>query len=95
MFISIGELKDWRFNRGIEMTGNINDEQTFEVTVTMTISKNGKEVETKKIDFGTLKESQTKGLADVFAMMAANIEYIKKLAPQFEKLGQSKPTYLR
>jgi division protein CdvB (Snf7/Vps24/ESCRT-III family) len=61
----------------------------------MKISKNGRLVETKDIDFGKLKEAQVKGLTDLFSMMAANIEYIKKLEPQFEKLDKSKPNYLQ
>jgi hypothetical protein len=71
------------------------DEDTFDVTVTMQISKNGKDVENKKVDFGRLREAQVKGLADLFSMMSANIEYIKNLTPQFEKLDKSKPTYLQ
>ena len=69
--------------------------EIYDVVVSMKISKNGKEVETKDINFGKLKEAQVKGLTDLFSMMAANIEYIKKLTPQFEKLDKSKPTYLQ
>jgi Zn-finger domain-containing protein len=61
----------------------------------MQISKKGREVETKRVDLGELKEDQVKGLADLFSMLAANVEYIKKLTPQFEKLGRSKPGYLQ
>ncbi len=53
----------------------------------MKISKHDREVETKNIDFGILKESQVKGLTDLFSMMAANIEY-------FEKLEKGKANYL-
>ena len=70
-------------------------EEEYNVDVTMKISKHGRGVETKTIDFGIVKESQVKGLTDLFSMMAANIEYIKKLAPQFEKLEKGKPTYLQ
>ena len=69
--------------------------EEYNVEVTMKISKDGRNVETKSIDFGKLKESQVKGLTDIFSMMAANVEYIKKLSPQFEKLDKSKPTYLQ
>ena len=69
--------------------------EIYDVEVSMKISKNGREVETKDIDFGKLKEAQVKGLTDLFSMMAQNIEYIKKLEPQFEKLDKSKPTYLQ
>jgi hypothetical protein len=71
------------------------DEDTYDVTVTMQISKGGREVDRKKLDFGKLKEAQLKGLADLFSMMSANIEYIKSLTPQFEKLDKSKPAYLQ
>ncbi|MGA2874791.1 MAG: hypothetical protein ABSE82_04535 [Nitrososphaerales archaeon] len=76
------------------MSGEESGEE-YDVEVSMKISKDGKNVETKNIDFGILKESQVKGLTDLFSMMAANVEYIKKLAPQFEKLDKSKPTYLQ
>lgn len=61
----------------------------------MLVSKDGKEVDRKRVDFGKIKEAQVKGLADLFSMMAANIEYLKKLTPQFEKLDKSKPAYLQ
>ena len=61
----------------------------------MTISSDKNEVETKNIDFGKLNDDQVKGLADLFSMMAANVEYIKKLAPQFERIDKNKPNYLQ
>lgn len=70
-------------------------EEEYNVEVTMKVSKDGKNVESKNIDFGKLRESQVKGLTDLFSMMAANVEYIKKLTPQFEKLDRSKPAYLQ
>jgi hypothetical protein len=70
-------------------------EEEYGVEVSMKISKQGRLIETKNIDFGTMKESQLKGLTDLFSMMAANIEYLKKLAPQFEKLEKGKPNYLQ
>jgi hypothetical protein len=70
-------------------------EEEYRVEVSMKISKHGSIVETKNIDFGIMKESQLKGLTDLFSMMAANIEYLKKLAPQFEKLEKGKPNYLQ
>jgi hypothetical protein len=69
--------------------------EVFNVEVVMQVSKEGKEVDKKKVDFGQLKEAQVRGLADLFSMMAANIEYIKKLSPQFEKLDKSRPAYLQ
>ncbi len=70
--------------------------EIFEVVVTMIIADaSGKEVDSKKIDFGKLKRDQVRGLTDLFSMMASNIEYIKKLEPQYEKLDKSKPPYLR
>lgn len=71
----------------------IDDDYT--VQVSMNVSKKGQTVETKKIDFGHLKEAQVRGLTDLFTMLAQNIEYIKKLTPQFEKLDKSKPGYLQ
>ena len=71
------------------------EENSFDVIVTMEISQNGRDVEKKKVDFGRLKEAQVKGLADLFAMMSANIEYLKSLSPQFEKMDKSKPNYLQ
>jgi hypothetical protein len=69
--------------------------ELFQVVVTMQISKRGREVESKRVDLGELKEEQVKGLTDLFSMLAANVEYIKKLTPQFEKIGRSKPGYLQ
>ncbi len=67
----------------------------FEVVISMQITdESGKEVDSKKIDFGKLKRDQVHGLADLFSMMASNVEYIKKLEPQYEKLDKSKPAYL-
>ncbi len=71
------------------------EEDVYSVEVVMSISKDGKEAEKKKVDFGKLKEAQVKGLTDLFSMMAANIEYIKALTPQFEKLDRSRPEYLQ
>lgn len=69
--------------------------EVFGVVVSMQITDmSGKEVDSKKIDFGKLKLDQVRGLTDLFSMMASNIEYIKKLEPQYEKLGKSKPAYL-
>jgi hypothetical protein len=73
----------------------VQDEDSYDVVVTMEISKSGRDVDRKKVDFGKLKEAQVKGLADLFSMMSANIEYIKGLTPQFEKLDKSKPAYLQ
>jgi hypothetical protein len=71
-------------------------QEIFGVVVTMMITDTtGKEVESKKIDFGKLKRDQVKGLADLFSMMSSNVEYIKKLEPQYERLDKSKPPYLR
>ena len=67
----------------------------YGVEVVMRISKKGKEVENKSVDFGQMKEAQLKGLVDLFTMIAQNIEYLKKLTPQFEKLDRSKPAYLQ
>ena len=71
------------------------NEESYDVEVTMRVSKQGKEVEQKRVDFGLLKKDQVKGMADLFSMMAANIEYIKNLTPQFEKIDKTKPTYLQ
>jgi hypothetical protein len=73
----------------------LQEEDSYEVTVTMRVSKNGKDVDRKNVDFGKLKEEQVRGLADLFSMISANIEYIKSLTPQFERLDKSKPAYLQ
>ena len=71
------------------------NETYYDVVVSMEISReNGVAVDSKRIDFGKLKEDQVRGLTDIFTMMAANIEYLKKLAPQFERMDKSKPQYL-
>jgi hypothetical protein len=68
----------------------------FGVVVTMKISdEDGKEVDSKTVDFGNLRADQLKGLTDLFSMMASNVEYVRKLSPQYEKLGNSIPPYLR
>ena len=68
----------------------------FGVVVTMMITDDtGKDVDSKKIDFGKLKLDQVRGLTELFSMMASNIEYIKKLEPLYEKLDKNKPAYLR
>lgn len=79
----------------IELKDETVEGETYDVVVSMEVSKDGQRVDFKKIDFGKLKEAQVKGLADLFAMMADNIAYIKKLSPQFEKLDRSVPTYLQ
>jgi Zn-finger domain-containing protein len=73
----------------------MSDDDNYDVTVTMEISKNGRHVDQKKVDFGKLREAQVKGLADLFSMLSANMEYLKSLTPQFEKIDKSKPTYLQ
>jgi hypothetical protein len=68
----------------------------FGVIVSMRVSnEQGEEVESKTVDFGKLREDQLKGLIDIFAIMASNVEYIRKLAPQYEKVGKTVPPYLR
>jgi hypothetical protein len=70
--------------------------EIFRVTVSMNIkNENDKEVDSRTIDFGKMNGDQLKGLTDLFSMMASNVEYIRKLAPQYEKLGSSVPPYLR
>jgi hypothetical protein len=71
------------------------EEESFTVEVVMSVSKDGAEVDKKRVNFGKLKEAQVKGLADLFSMMSANIEYIKALTPQFEKLDRTRPEYLQ
>ncbi|MGI0091293.1 MAG: hypothetical protein ACREBS_06250 [Nitrososphaerales archaeon] len=78
-----------------ENSSSSSNDEVYDVEVAMKVSKSGKEIETKRVNFGKLKEAQVKGLADLFSMMAANVEYIKKLTPQFEKLDKSKPAYLQ
>jgi hypothetical protein len=68
--------------------------ETFEVSVSMHIKKDGKEIETKNVDFGKMHEDQLKGLTELFSMIASNVEYIRNLAPQYEKIDKSKPSYL-
>ncbi len=67
--------------------------EVFDVVVIMSITREGKEVETKRIDFGKVREDQLKGLTDLFSMMASNVDAIRKLAPQYERLDKSKPSY--
>ncbi|MDH2900784.1 MAG: hypothetical protein PXY39_07405 [archaeon] len=81
---------------GAEKEKSSESADIFGVVVTMMIADtSGKEVDSKRIDFGKLKRDQVKGLTDLFSMMASNVEYIKKLEPQYEKLDKSKPPYLR
>ena len=68
--------------------------EIFEVSVSMHIKKDGKEIESKNVDFGKMREDQLKGLTDLFSMIASNVEYIRNLAPQYEKIGNSKPSYV-
>ncbi len=42
------------------------EDDSYDVTVTMHVSKNGRDLDRKKVDFGKLKEAQVKGLADFF-----------------------------
>ena len=71
------------------------EDEFYDVIVTMHVSKDGRDVDQKKVDFGKLREAQLRGLADLFSMMSANVEYIKSLSPQFEKIDKSKPAYLQ
>jgi len=81
---------------GRKKAGVGSNEIFYDVVVSMEISRdNGLNVDSKRIDFGRLKEDQVKGLTDIFSMMAANVEYLKKLTPQFEKMDKSKPAYLQ
>ena len=76
--------------------GSGNNEILYDVVVSMDISTGeGLNVDSKRIDFGKLREEQVKGLTDLFSMIAANVEYLKKLAPQFDKMDKSKPPYLQ
>ncbi len=79
----------------VQQLGSADEKELYDVKVTMQISKKGKVVETKNMDMTKLNEAYVKGLADLFSMLAANVEYIKKLTPQFEKLDKSKPNYLQ
>ena len=82
--------------KGAETEKSSESSDIFGVVVTMLITDiSGKEIDSKRIDFGKLKRDQVKGLTDLFSMMASNVEYIKKLEPQYEKLDKSKPPYLR
>lgn len=71
------------------------ESQYFTVEVVMSVSRDGAEIDKKRVNFGKIKEAQVKGLADLFSMMAANIEYITALTPQFEKLDRTRPEYLQ
>ena len=68
--------------------------EVFEVSVSMHIKKEGKEIETKNVDFGKMRDDQLKGLTELFSMIASNVEYIRNLAPQYEKIDKSKPSYV-
>ena len=89
--VKVTGVEEWKANKGKPKS----ESNMFDVVVTMEISKDGTNVDSRRVEFGKLKEEQVKGLADLFSMMAANIEYIKKLSPQFEKLGKSVPNYLQ
>lgn len=77
------------------MSKDDDQDDEYSVEVTMKISRKGKVMQTKNIDFGRLREAQVRGLTDLFAMLAQNVEYIKNLTPQFERLDKSKPSYLQ
>ena len=67
----------------------------YDVVVSMDISSGeGIEGRFQENRFWKAKEDQVKGLTDLFSTIAANIEYLKKLAPQFDKMNKSKPQYL-
>ena len=69
--------------------------KVFDVVVTMSIGQEGREVEARRIDFGKVREDQLKALTDLFSTIASNVEAIRNLAPLYEKLDKSKPSYLR
>lgn len=69
--------------------------QVFDVVVTMSIGQEGKEVQSRRIDFGKVREDQLKALTELFGTISSNVEAIRSLAPVFEKLDKSKPSYLR
>ena len=69
--------------------------QVFDVVVTMSIGQEGKEVQSQRIDFGKVREDQLKALTELFGTISSNVEAIRSLAPVFEKLDKSKPSYLR
>ena len=66
----------------------------FGVVVTMRVTKEGKTIESRQIDFGKMDEKGYKELNGLFALMSKDIDQIKNMSSVFEKLGKSKPEYV-
>ena len=65
------------------------------VVVSMDIYENGAKVDEKKIDFGRMDKNALNELINLFALMAKDIEQVKKLGPQIRKLEKETPEYLK
>ncbi|HKW03809.1 MAG TPA: hypothetical protein VJN71_00795 [Nitrososphaerales archaeon] len=78
-----------------EKSAPISSKKTFEVKVTMNISQGGKELEARQIDFGSVNEDQLKALTDLFSTISTNVDAIRSMAPLYERLDKTKPSYLK
>jgi hypothetical protein len=54
----------------------------------------GELVKKRSIDLGKMNENTLNELNDLFSLMSKDIDQIKKLEPQFEKLAKRDPEYL-
>jgi hypothetical protein len=94
--MSSGNPQDDKHRRQVGGTGSHNKtEKVYHVTVSMIIDEEGKGViDKKQIDFGKMDFEALKELTDMFNLMSKDIDQIKRLKPQFEKIEKTKPEYL-
>lgn len=75
--------------------GTSKQSKIYGVTVSMIIDEEGKgEIDRKEINFGRMDSAALKELTDMFSLMSKDIDQIKRLKVQFEKLEKTKPEYL-
>ena len=72
----------------------IDPKYPFSVSVNLRVLEKGKEIDSRRIDFGKLDKKGLDELLTLFSIMEQNIEQMKKMEPVFEKHDRTKPGYV-
>jgi hypothetical protein len=75
-------------------TASPTEDQSYEVVISMKITSEGKEVDTKKIDLGKMDRKALDNLVGLFSLLSTNLEQIMSFAPQIGKVDERKPAYV-
>ena len=97
VILSVGTLGERKLlNENQErLNGKIPAPKVYRTKVIMEITDDkGELVRKREIDLGKMNESALNELNDLFSLMSKDIDQIKKLEPQFEKLAKREPEYL-